>query len=95
MESYRLIRRLFAATLLATAGSLVAAEAPSASAAKEAAKTGAADARKNAQEQINAERAKMIADHEALAKQYAAANEEQKKEILAKMCQILILLRMV
>ncbi len=76
--SHRLIR------LLAVAGlGMMLAVQPGLRAAS-AAEQARADLAK-AKEQANAQRDKMIAEYEALAKQLKDATEEQKKAILAKM----------
>ncbi|MBL9190365.1 MAG: hypothetical protein JNK23_22995 [Opitutaceae bacterium] len=76
-----IIRRFTALALFAMVlTSVGAAESP-----RDAAKAAAADSRKAAQEQINAERRKMVSDYEALAKQLKDATEAQRKEIIAKL----------
>ncbi len=75
------LRHLLAVACLATIATAGAAESDASAKAKEAAKAATADARKSSQELIT----KMIADHEALAKQLKDATDAQRKEIIAKM----------
>ncbi|NUN52577.1 MAG: hypothetical protein HUU06_07305 [Planctomycetaceae bacterium] len=85
-----LIRRLiFAACFaggLGWAGSteVVAAEAKAAAARESAQKSAGSDLQKLV-DQASAQREKMIADHDALARQLKQATDEQRKEILAQM----------
>lgn len=81
-----LIRRSLALALCVVAFSAGAAETTKKSeTAKEAAKSTSTDPRKSAREQIDAAAAKMVAEHQALAKQLKDASEAQRKEILAKL----------
>ena len=78
---------LLAVAFLATAIGMVAAESPTAAAAKEKAKSGPAngsDIQKLVQ-QLSVQRDSMISEHEALAKQLKDATEAQRKAILEKM----------
>ncbi len=86
MNSSLRLRHVFTAALLAVVGSVGAAES---GAAKDAAKVSASDSRKANIDQIKkATTDKMVAEHEALAKQLKDASEAQRKEIIAKMAEL-------
>jgi biopolymer transport protein ExbB/TolQ len=92
MFAFSKVRRIVAAAcFVAGCGVAQAAETGSAtstvSATREAAKKGTTTAveLQKLVEQVSAQREKMIADHDALARQLKQATEEQRKAILAQM----------
>ena len=79
--------RLMAVVIFALGAGVAVAQTTSGAEAKESARkasTAAADVQK-LMSQINGQREKMIADHEALAKQLKEATDEQRKVIMEKM----------
>lgn len=88
MSLYLLCRRMVLVALLASgAGAMAAQTGDGGAAVREKAQTAratSADLQKLVQ-QIGSQREKMIADHEALAKQLKDATDEQRKAIMEKM----------
>ncbi len=83
----RSLHKLFALAALVAGSGLYAADAADAKAAadKAAATKAAAESTKKDEAKFNAQRDKMLASREALAKQLKNATEEQRKAILDKM----------
>lgn len=82
------LRLVIAAAALAVGTSLAAAEASGSAGAKQAAKESVRSTSGNLQKliaEINSQRDRMIADHEALAKKLKDATETERKEIMERM----------
>lgn len=78
-------RRLIPVAVIAIGAGVWAVPGAGAASAADAAQKPAASDMQKLMSQINSQREKMIADHEALAKQLKDATDEQRKAILAKM----------